>query len=282
MRMSKSFVPTLKENPADATVASHQLLVRAGFMRQLAAGIYSILPLGQRAIHEITRVVREEMDGIGGQEFYLPALNPREVWEVSGRWTVMGENIFRFKDRKGADMCLAMTHEEIFTVLARAEVRSYRQLPQTWYQIQTKFRDEPRPKSGLLRVRQFTMKDSYSFDVDKGGLDKSFEAHRLAYARIFQRCGLATVQVEAHSGAMGGSGSIEFMVMTDAGEDLIASCKNCGYAANTEKAESKVETPNRFAPPGASPDPEEFATPGVVTIEALAQKPYGVPAEQQL
>ncbi|TMB33609.1 MAG: proline--tRNA ligase [Deltaproteobacteria bacterium] len=282
MRMSKSFVPTLKENPADATVASHQLLVRAGFMRQLAAGIYSILPLGQRAIHEITRVVREEMDGIGGQEFYLPALNPREVWEESGRWTVMGENMFRFKDRKGADMCLAMTHEEIFTVLARAEVRSYRQLPQTWYQIQTKFRDEPRPKSGLLRVRQFTMKDSYSFDVDKGGLDKSFEAHRLAYARIFQRCGLATVQVEAHSGAMGGSGSIEFMVMTDAGEDLIASCKNCGYAANTEKAESKVETPNRFAPPGASPDPEEFATPGVVTIEALAQKPYGVPAEQQL
>ena len=282
MRMSKSFVPTLKENPADATVASHQLLVRAGFMRQLAAGIYSILPLGQRAIHEITRVVREEMDGIGGQEFYLPALNPREVWEESGRWTVMGENMFRFKDRKGADMCLAMTHEEIFTVLARAEVRSYRQLPQTWYQIQTKFRDEPRPNSGLLRVRQFTMKDSYSFDVDKGGLDKSFEAHRLAYARIFQRCGLATVQVEAHSGAMGGSGSIEFMVMTDAGEDLIVSCKNCGYAANTEKAESKVETPNRFAPPGASPDPEEFATPGVVTIEALAQKPYGVPAEQQL
>ena len=282
MRMSKSFVPTLKEKPADATVASHQLLVRAGFIRQLAAGIYSVLPLGQRAIQEITRVVREEMDAIGAQEFYLPALNPREVWEESGRWTVMGENMFRFKDRKGADMCLAMTHEEIFTVLARAEVRSYRQLPQTWYQIQTKFRDEPRPKSGLLRVRQFTMKDSYSFDVDKGGLDKSFEAHRLAYARIFQRCGLATVQVEAHSGAMGGSGSIEFMVMTDAGEDLIASCKNCGYAANTEKAESKVETPNRFAPPGASPDPEEFATPGVVTIEALAQKPYGVPAEQQL
>jgi prolyl-tRNA synthetase len=282
MRMSKSFVPTLKENPADATVASHQLLVRAGFIRQLAAGIYSILPLGQRAILEITRVVREEMDGIGGQEFYLPALNPREVWEESGRWTVMGENMFRFKDRKGADMCLAMTHEEIFTVLARAELRSYRQLPQIWYQIQTKFRDEPRPKSGLLRVRQFTMKDSYSFDVNREGLDKSFDAHRLAYARTFQRCGLTTVQVEAHSGAMGGSGSIEFMVMTDAGEDLIASCKNCGYAANTEKAESKVETPNKFASAGASPDVEEFATPGVVTIEALSQKPYGVPAEQQL
>jgi prolyl-tRNA synthetase len=282
MRMSKSFVPTLKENPADATVASHQLLVRAGFIRQLAAGIYSILPLGQRAIHEITRVVREEMDGIGGQEFYLPALNPREVWEESGRWTVMGENMFRFKDRKGADLCLAMTHEEIFTILARAELRSYRQLPQIWYQIQTKFRDEPRPKSGLLRVRQFTMKDSYSFDVNREGLDKSFEAHRLAYARTFQRCGLTTVQVEAHSGAMGGSGSIEFMVMTDAGEDLIASCKSCGYAANTEKAESKVETPNKFASAGASPDLEEFATPGVVTIEALAQKPYGIAAEQQL
>jgi prolyl-tRNA synthetase len=282
MRMSKSFVPTLKENPADATVASHQLLVRAGFVRQLAAGIYSILPLGQRAILEITRVVREEMDGIGAQEFYLPALNPREIWEESGRWTVMGENMFRLKDRKGADMCLAMTHEEIFTVLARAELRSYRQLPQIWYQIQTKFRDEPRPKSGLLRVRQFTMKDSYSFDVNRDGLDKSFEAHRLAYARTFQRCGLTTVQVEAHSGAMGGSGSIEFMVMTDAGEDLIASCKKCGYAANTEKAESKIETPNKFASAGASPDVEEFATPGVVTIDALAQKPYSVAAEQQL
>src|SRR5256885_1514542 len=282
MRMSKSFTSTLKEVPADATVASHQLLVRAGYIRQLAAGIYSILPLGQRSILKITAVVREEMNAIGAQEFYLPALNPREIWEESGRWTVMGENMFRLKDRKGADMCLAMTHEETVTVLARAELRSYRQLPQTWYQIQTKFRDEPRPRSGLLRVRQFTMKDSYSFDVDRQGLDKSFEAHRLAYARIFQRCGLATVQVEAHSGAMGGSGSVEFMVMTDAGEDLIASCQKCGYAANTEKAESKVETPNTFAPAGTSPDVEEFATPGVVTIEALVQKPYGVPAEQQL
>src|SRR5438045_6274513 len=161
----------------------------------------------------------------------------------------MGENMFRFKDRKGADMCLAMTHEEIFTVLARAEVRSYRQLPQTWYQIQTKFRDEPRPKSGLLRVRQFTMKDSYSFDVDKGGLDKSFEAHRLAYARIFQRCGLATVQVEAHSGAMGGSGSIEFMMMSDAGEDLIACGEHCRYVANPQQAGCEVDAPDRIAAP---------------------------------
>src|SRR3989449_6274365 len=175
----------------------------------------------------------------------------------------MGENMFRLKDRKGADLCLAMTHEEVFTVLARAELRSYRQLPQAWYQIQTKFRDEPRPKSGLLRVRQFTMKDSYSFDVDRAGLDKSFEDHRQAYVNIFGRCGLRTIQVDAHSGAMGGSGSTEFMVPTDAGEDLIASCENCGYAANTEKAESKLVD----EPSANDAMPEEFPTPGVVTIE---------------
>src|SRR5260221_347785 len=279
MRMSKSFTPTLKEVPADAVVASHRLLVRAGYIRQLSAGIYSILPLGQRAILKITAIVREEMNAIGAQEFYLPALNPREVWEESGRWTVMGENMFRLKDRKGADLCLAMTHEEIFTVLARAELRSYRQLPQSWYQIQTKFRDEPRPKSGLLRVRQFTMKDSYSFDLDKKGLDASFEAHRNAYVKIFGRCGLKTVQVDAHSGAMGGSGSTEFMVATDAGEDLIASCESCGYAANTEKAESRVETKDSYKSDAAL---EEFATPGVVTIEALSKPPYGVAADQQL
>src|SRR6184192_330044 len=250
MRMSKSFTPTLKE-------------VRAGYIRQLSAGIYSILPLGQRSLLKITRIVREEMDGIGGQEFYLPALNPREIWEESGRWAVMGENMFRLKDRKGADLCLAMTHEEVFTVLARAELRSYRQLPQIWYQIQTKFRDEPRPKSGLLRVRQFTMKDSYSFDADASGLDRAFEEHRQAYVKIFGRCGLRTIQVEAHSGAMGGSGSTEFMVPTEAGEDLIASCENCGYAANTEKAESRVDTADKYKPAGAAPALEEFPTPGV-------------------
>ena len=282
MRMSRSFTPTLKEVPADALVASHQLLVRAGYIRQLSAGIYSILPLGQRSILKITEIVRAEMNAIGGQEFYLPALNPREIWEESGRWTVMGENMFRLKDRKGADLCLAMTHEEVFTTLARAELRSYRQLPQTWYQIQTKFRDELRPKSGLLRVRQFTMKDSYSFDLDRAGLDKSFEAHRQAYARIFSRCGLKTIQVDAHSGAMGGSGSTEFMVPTDAGEDLIASCESCGYSANTEKAESRLETPDKYKAAGESPPLEEFPTPGALTIEALAAKPYGVAADQQL
>ena len=282
MRMSRSFTPTLKEVPADALVASHQLLVRAGYIRQLSAGIYSILPLGQRSILKITEIVRAEMNAMGGQEFYLPALNPREIWEESGRWTVMGENMFRLKDRKGADLCLAMTHEEVFTVLARAELRSYRQLPQTWYQIQTKFRDELRPKSGLLRVRQFTMKDSYSFDLDRAGLDKSFEDHRQAYVRIFARCGLKTIQVDAHSGAMGGSGSTEFMVATDAGEDLIASCESCGYSANTEKAESRLETPDKYKAAGESPPLEEFPTPGALTIEALAAKPYGVAADQQL
>jgi prolyl-tRNA synthetase len=282
MRISKGFVPTLKEVPADAVVASHRLLIRAGYIRQLGAGIYSMLPLGQRAILKITAIVREEMDRIGAQEFYLPALNPREIWEESGRWSVMGENMFRLKDRKGADLCLAMTHEEVFTVLARAELRSYRQLPQIWYQIQTKFRDEPRPKSGLLRVRQFTMKDSYSFDLDKAGLDKAFEAHRGAYVKIYSRCGLKTIQVDAHSGAMGGSGSTEFMVPTDAGEDLIASCESCGYAANTEKATSKTDTTDKYKLPGETPAAEKFATPGVVTIEALSAKPYSVPADQQL
>src|SRR5947209_20241832 len=209
MRWSQYFIPTLREDPADAEVISHKLLLRAGLVRQLAAGIYSLLPLAHRVNLKIQQILREEMNRIGGQEFYLPALNPREIWEESGRWTIMGENMFRLKDRKWADLCLAMTHEEVFTVLARAELRSYRQLPQAWYQIQTKFRDEPRPKSGLLRVRQFTMKDSYSFDVSREGLDKSFEDHRQAYVEIFGRCGLRTIQVDAHSGAMGGSGSTE-------------------------------------------------------------------------
>src|SRR5438067_12050045 len=269
MRMSKSFVPTLKEVPADAVVASHQLLVRAGYIRQLAAGIYSILPLGQRSILKITAIIREEMNAIGAQEFYLPALNPREVWEESGRWTVMGENMFRLKDRKGADLCLAMTHEEVFTVLARAELRSYRQLPQAWYQIQTKFRDEPRPKSGLLRVRQFTMKDAYSFDLDKAGLDKSFDLHDQVYRTIFTRCGLKFVAVEADSGAMGGSQSQEFMVYTDAGEDLIASCTGCGYAANVEKATSRLDPVDEMEATGDG-TPEMVSTPGCAAIADVA------------
>ena len=212
MRWSQYFIPTLREDPADAEVVSHKLLLRAGFIRQLGAGIYSYLPLAQRSILKISEIIREEMNAIGGQEFYLPALNPAEIWKESGRWTVMGDNMFRLKDRKGADLCLGMTHEEVFTDIARNELRSYKQLPQVWYQIQIKFRDEPRPKSGLLRVRQFIMKDAYSFDVDLAGLDKAFEDQRHAYYRIYDRCGLQYVIVEADTGAMGGSASNEFMV----------------------------------------------------------------------
>jgi prolyl-tRNA synthetase len=268
-RWSELFIPTLREAPADAEVASHKFLVRAGYIRQLAAGIYSYLFLGQRSFNKIIHIVREEMDKIG-QEFYLPALHPRELWEASGRWAVMGDNLFRLKDRKGADLCLGMTEEEVMTEIARKELRSYKQLPQIWYQIQTKFRDEPRPKSGLLRVRQFLMKDSYSFDLEPSGLDVSYQKHRDAYCRIFDRCGLQYMVIEAHSGAMGGSQSEEFMVRTPAGEDQIVSCEKCGYAANLEKATSKLETVEDLKPEGDG-KPLEVHTPGQKTIEDVAR-----------
>ncbi|HWA93623.1 MAG TPA: proline--tRNA ligase [Terracidiphilus sp.] len=267
-RWSKLFVPTLREAPADAEVASHKFLLRAGYVRQLGAGIYNYLFLGQRSFNKIMAIVREEMDKIG-QEFYLPGILPREPWEESGRWGVMGDNMFRLKDRKGADLCLGMTHEEIMTGIARNELRSYKQLPQIWYQIQTKFRDEPRPKSGLLRVRQFTMKDSYSFDLNKEGLDKSFDLHDAVYRRIFTRCGLKFVAVEADSGSMGGSQSQEFMVYTDAGEDLIASCPVCNYAANLEKATSRLEAVTEMEPTGDG-SPELVHTPGCAAIADVA------------
>jgi prolyl-tRNA synthetase len=267
-RWSKLFIPTLREAPADAEVASHRLLIRAGYIRQLGAGIYNYLFLGQRSLNKIIGIVREEMDTIG-QEFFLPGILPKEPWVESGRWAVMGENMFRLKDRKGADLCLGMTHEEIMTTIARNELRSYKQLPQIWYQIQTKFRDEPRPKSGLLRVRQFTMKDSYSFDIDAAGLDKSFDLHDGVYRRIFTRCGLKFVAVEADSGSMGGSQSQEFMVYTDAGEDLIASCPACGYAANLEKATSRLEPVDEIAATGDGM-PELVSTPGCAAIADVA------------
>jgi prolyl-tRNA synthetase len=268
-RWSQLFIPTLREAPADAEVASHKFLVRSGYVRQLAAGIYSYLFLGQRSFNKISAIVREEMDRIG-QEFYLPALHPRELWEVSGRWAVMGENLFRLKDRKGAELCLAMTHEENMTEIARKELRSYKQLPQIWYQIQTKFRDEPRPKAGLLRVRQFLMKDSYSFDIDEAGLDVSYQKHRATYQRIFDRCGLNYLIIDAHSGAMGGSQSEEFMVYTPAGEDQVVSCANCKYAANLEKATSKLEPVTDLWPEGDG-KPLEIHTPGQKTIEDVAK-----------
>ncbi len=267
-RWSKLFIPTLREAPADAEVASHKFLLRAGYIRQLGAGIYNYLFLGQRSLNKITAIVREEMDKIG-QEFYLPGILPKEPWVESGRWTAMGDNMFRLKDRKGADLCLGMTHEEIMTTIARGELRSYKQLPQIWYQIQAKFRDEPRPKAGLLRVRQFIMKDSYSFDLNTAGLDKSFDLHDAAYRAIFTRCGLKFVAVEADSGAMGGSQSQEFMVYTDAGEDLIASCPVCGYAANLEKATSRLEPVTEMESTGDG-KPELVHTPGCAAIADVA------------
>jgi len=278
LRWSQAFIPTLRDDPADAEAVSHKLLVRAGYIRQLSAGIYSLLPLGQRVCQKITGIVRHEMNAIGGQEFRLPALHPAEIWQRSGRWEAMGDEMFRIEDRRGAGLALGMTHEEIFATIA-GELRSYRQLPQIWYQIQTKFRDEPRPKSGLLRVREFTMKDSYSLDVDRPGLDDAFQRHFEAYRKIFTRCGLDSIAVEASSGSMGGSESVEFMVASDAGEDWVGMCGACGYAANTEKATSGLAP----VEDGAGPDaPEKFATPGVRTIADLAVFDGGAPAERQI
>ena len=268
-RWSQLFIPTLREAPADAEVASHKLLLRAGYIRQLGAGVYSFLFLGNRSINKIIGIVREEMDRIG-QEFLLPTIQPRELWEESGRWSIMGENMFRLKDRKGADLCLGMTHEEVVTSIARSELRSYKQLPQIWYQIQTKFRDEPRPRAGLLRVRQFIMKDAYSFDIDEAGLDVSYNKHDDTYRRIFTRCGLDFIAVEADSGAMGGSQSQEFMVYTEAGEDLIVSCAESGYAANLEKATSQLTPVTEMEPTGDGM-PELVHTPGRAAIADVAE-----------
>jgi prolyl-tRNA synthetase len=277
MRWSETYVPTLRQDPADAEAASHRLLVRAGFIRQLMAGHYMLLPLAVRVRAKIIGVIREEMDRIGAQELLMPAMHPAELWQRSGRWEVMGDEPFRVRDRKGADIALGMTHEEVFTTLA-LELRSYRDLPQRWYQFQTKFRDEPRPKGGLLRVREFTMKDSYSFDLDAEGLDRSFDLHHQAYARSFQRLGIPAIAVQASSGSMGGSTSVEFACPSDAGEDLVVRCPACGYAANVEKATSAV---------AAVPDgpglaaPEPFPTPGARSIEDLVRD-FHAPADRQV
>jgi prolyl-tRNA synthetase len=276
VRWSSLFIPTLRDAPAEAEAVSHRLLVRGGFMRQLQSGHYSMLPLGWRVHQKVGEVIRQEMDAIGAQEFLLPAMHPASVWQASGRWESMGDEMFRLTDRKGADLALGMTHEEVFAGIA-SELNSYRDLPQLWYQIQWKFRDEPRPKSGLLRVREFAMKDSYSFDLDDAGLDLSFDAHHDAYQRIFRRLDLDALPVEASSGAMGGSASIEFMVESSAGEDDVAICEGCGYSANVERATSALpEVENR---PGGDA-PERFATPGIRTIAALSEA--GHPPEHQV
>ncbi len=267
MRWSQLFIPTLRDDPAEAEAVSHKLLVRGGFIRQLSAGHYSMLPLGQRVRTKVSRIIENEMNLIGGQRFHLPALHPAEIWKKSGRWDVMGDEMFRLVDRKGSENALGMTHEEIFALLA-TELFSYKDLPQIWYQIQTKFRDEPRPKSGLLRVREFTMKDSYSLDVDVEGLDAAFDRHHAAYLRIFSRFGLAAVDVQASSGAMGGAGSIEFMVRSPAGEDWIVTCDGCEYRSNLEKAVSRLP---EIVDPDSVPEPSRFATPELRTIKALAE-----------
>ena len=242
MRWSTLFIPTLRDAPADAEALSHRLLVRGGFIRQLQSGHYSMLPLGWRVHRKVAEVIRQEMDAIGAQELLLPAMHPASVWQQSGRWESMGDEMFRLVDRKGADLVLGMTHEEVIALIG-LELSSYRDLPQMWYQIQTKFRDEPRPKSGLLRVREFAMKDSYSIDIDDAGLDRSFDLHHHAYTRIFARLGLDALPVEASSGAMGGSASVEFMVESPAGEDDVARCTGCGYAAHVARASAGAEAP---------------------------------------
>ena len=266
MRYSRMFIPTLKEAPSDAEAISHKLMVRAGFVRQLAAGLYIYLPLGIRVMEKINRIIREEMNAIGGQEVTMPVLNPAEVWQQTGRWDAIGDEMFRLKDRGGRDMCMAMTHEETMTWLAAHDIRSYRELPQIWYQVQTKLRDEARPKSGVLRTREFTMKDSYSFDKDEEGLDRSYQLHFEAYKKIYARCGIMFFVVQSDTGMMGGSMAHEYMAPSPAGEDDVALCDGCGYAANTELALS-VPKPT----PSSGDAFEEIATPERRTIEEVTR-----------
>ncbi|MRR08921.1 proline--tRNA ligase [bacterium] len=265
MRWSKAFIPTLKEDPSEAEMVSHKLMLRSGMVRQLTAGVYEYLPLGWKVMLKVTAIVREEMDRAGAQEIYLPALCPAEIWQETGRWTDFGDEMFRVKDRKQRDYALCPTHEEVITDLARAQKLSYRDLPQNWYQLQVKFRDEPRPRSGVLRVRHFTMKDAYSMDRDEAGLDASYRAMKEAYVRTFTRCGLKFFVVGASSGLMGGSGSQEFMVASPSGEDSCAVCEACGYAANSEVACSQATA--QGLPDGPL---EEVPTPDKRTVEEVA------------
>ncbi|NLT50897.1 MAG: proline--tRNA ligase [Ignavibacteria bacterium] len=263
MKLSKAFIPTLKEVPADAVIPSHILMLRTGMVRMLSAGIYSFLPLGYKVLKKIENIIREEMDAIGGQEFHLPGLNPREIWEQTNRVEAFGDTMFHVKNR---DYVLAPTHEEIMTYHAKGALKSYKELPQIWYQIQTKFRNEPRPRSGIIRGRQFLMKDSYSFDSSLENLDKSYDLHARAYRNIFERCGIKFFVVGASSGAMGGSKSEEFMVKSDAGEDTVAYCEKCGYAANVEVAQSISADIARNA---ESKELYEISTPNIKSIDEL-------------
>ena len=272
MRLSHHFGSTLREAPAGVEAISHQLLLRAGFIRQLGQGLFSYLPLAHRSLTKIENIMREEMDAIGGQELTMPIAHPAELWQATGRWYSVGPELARFRDRKDRDMVMAMTHEEVVADLCKTEIKSYRQLPQLIYHIQTKFRDDPRPRAGLIRVREFTMKDSYSLDLDEAGLDRQYAAHYQAYFNIFNRCGVAAIAVGSDVGMMGGSQAHEFMYLTPIGEDTLVLCRHCGYAANRQIA--------RFAKPAAAPEDlrpiEKVPTPDTKTIEALAAL-LGVP-----
>ncbi len=284
MRATALFMPTVKEDPADAEAISHKLMVRGGFVRQFASGIYVFLPLGWRVMQRICGIMREEMEAIGALEVSMPTLHPADVWQATGRYDAIGQEMFRLEDRGGRDMVLAMTHEEVFAWLASRELRSYRDLPQTWYQLQLKFRDEPRPKGGVLRVREFLMKDSYTFDLDEEGLEKSYAKHSGAYDRIFARCGLEFYRVESDSGFMGGAQAHEYMAPSPAGEDRVAMCPACGYAANVELARSVARAPEDGGEGAAQPGdeagvgdagvtlvgPEEVSTPDRRSIDEVS------------
>ena len=279
MRWSQTLIPTLKETPAEAEIVSHKLLLRAGLIRKLTGGLYTFLPLGLRALRKVEQIVREEMNRTGALELLMPALQPPDIWQQSGRYESAKDVLFKVRDRAKKEWVLGPTHEEVITTLVAGEINSYRQMPKNFYQIQTKFRDEIRPRFGLMRAKEFIMKDAYSFDATDAAAQASYHKMYEAYARIFQRCGLKTIAVEADTGVMGGKFSHEFMVPAETGENEVVFCNGCGYAANVEKAQSKVQGPKSAVP---SLPIEKFATPGVVTIEALSKAPYNVAAGVQI
>jgi len=282
MRWTQTLIPTLREAPAEAEIVSHQLLLRAGLVRKLAGGVYSFLPLGLRALRKVERIVREEMDRAGAIEVLLPALQPPEIWQQSGRYETARQVLYKVYDSARREWVLSPTAEEVITLLAAAEIQSYRQLPRNFYQISVKFRDEIRPRFGLMRAREFIMKDAYSFDVSNEAAQQSYQRMYEAYTRVFARCGLRTFPVEADTGVIGGTLSHEFMVPAETGENEVAYCEGCGYAANVEKAVSRVAAGGQAPVQGTAPAPEKFPTPGVQTIEDLSRAPYGVPAERQI
>ena len=277
MHFSKLFIPTLKESPADAEVISHKLMVRAGMIRQLASGIYSILPLGLRVLRKVEQIIREEMNQIGGQEVFLPSIQPAELWVESKRWDFYGKELLRIKDRHGREFCYGPTHEEVITDIVRREIKSYRQLPILLYQIQTKFRDEVRPRFGIMRGREFMMKDAYSFHADEKDTQHTYHQMAKAYTKIFDRCGLKFKQVQADSGTIGGNFSHEFAVLADSGEDEIGFCETCDFASNLEMAESKPPSPS--APPSTPQDLKEVETPGKKSVKEVAGF-LNLPAQQ--